>query len=192
MEDTLLFSVVTVALNEEPRIGTLLRSPDLETERNELEVLLIDNGSKDGTVDIMERYAATRTNVRTFVSKGSLGEAWQFGLDHAHGQYVIFLGADMALPRGTINTLRMLVSRHPSPNAIVAKLSPLFRRQGDLNNYLKGYLLADTGKDGPWKECMFHSGGLVVDRLLAQKVRFDPTLPTSEDGDFSYRFLKSG
>ena len=86
----------------------------------------------------------------------------------------------------------MLVSRHPSPNAIVAKLSPLFRRQGDLNNYLKGYLLADTGKDGPWKECMFHSGGLVVDRLLAQKVRFDPTLPTSEDGDFSYRFLKSG
>ena len=83
MEDTLLFSVVTVALNEEPRIGTLLRSPDLETERNELEVLLIDNGSKDGTVDIMERYAATRTNVRTFVSMGSLGEARQFGLDHA-------------------------------------------------------------------------------------------------------------
>ena len=75
LEDTLLFSVVTMALNEEPRIGTLLRSPDLETERNDLEVLLIDNGSKDGTLEIMERYALTRTNVRTFVSISSLGEA---------------------------------------------------------------------------------------------------------------------
>src|SRR5438876_3117183 len=104
IEETLPFSVVTVAFNEESRIGTLLRSPDLETERNELEVLLIDNGSRDGTLDIMERYAATRINVRALVSMGSLGEARQFGLDHAHGQYVIFLDADMALPRGTINT----------------------------------------------------------------------------------------
>src|SRR5438093_12180821 len=124
MEDTLLFSLLTVALNEEPRIGTLLRSPDLETERNELEVLLIDNGSKDGTLDVMERYAATRTNVRTFVSKGSLGEAWQFGLDHAHGQYVIFLGADMAFARGTINTLRLLASTLPSANALMAQETP--------------------------------------------------------------------
>lgn len=64
------------------------------------EVLLIDDGSDDGTVEICREYAAKYRGV-TLVEKanGGVSSARNIGLDLAKGEYVLFVDADDAVTR---------------------------------------------------------------------------------------------
>jgi len=188
----IFLSIAVVALNEEKRLSTLLHSIDCQRRPSvNIEVVLIDNGSVDGTLRIMEEYRDTHEMVHLEVHPGTLGSAWDRALRAARGDYVAFLGADMQLPPGWLTTIAELLREHPC-DAIVAKIVPLFRYQGPLNAYLSAYHLGDTAADGPWMESTFHDGGLVVRRDRALEIGFDSHLPVSEDGEFSYRFLEKG
>ena len=185
-----LLSIIVVALNEEKRLPTLLKSISNEASNNDIQVIMIDNGSTDRTYKVMQEYAGAHKNVKVAIIRGPLGHAWNEALKMADCEYVMFLGADMYLPRGWYERIRKLLSRGRY-DAVVARLIPLFRYQGPLNNYDLAYFLGDTASDGPWREPTFHSGGLIVRRDAALKVGFKP-LPTSEDGEFSFRFLRAG
>ena len=188
MSNNCLLSIIVVALNEEKRLPPLLKSISNEAD-DDVEIVLIDNGSSDNTYRIMQEYARNHRNVKTTVITGPLGYAWNEALKIANCEYVMFLGADMYLPRGWYGRIRKLLTNNY--DAIVAKLIPLFRYQGPLTNYNLAYFLGDTAKEGPWREPTFHSGGLIVRRDAALKIGFKP-LPTSEDGEFSFRFLRAG
>ncbi|MDQ3870165.1 MAG: glycosyltransferase family 2 protein, partial [Chloroflexota bacterium] len=62
------------------------------------EVVVVDTGSVDETVDI-----ARRAGARVFRARwpGDLGKAHQLPLDHAHGDWVLALDADEALDPGS-------------------------------------------------------------------------------------------
>jgi len=186
-------SIVVVALNEQKRLPLLLKSIEVWLNSDApLEVILIDNGSVDGTLQIMRRYSDRYDSVRVLRYTGAFGSTWNLGVRLARGEYVVFMGADMALPSNWLNTFKELVSRYKECDAFVAKLLPLFRYRGSLNDYIRGYFLGDTAEDGRWHEHTFHSGGLIVRREVAVKVGFKPNLAVAVDGDFSYRFLQHG
>ena len=64
--------------------------------RRDWELIVIDGGSKDGTIEILQSHAR---HIAYWHSRpdGGIYDAWNLALSHASGEYVCFLGADDAL-----------------------------------------------------------------------------------------------
>jgi glycosyltransferase involved in cell wall biosynthesis len=59
-----------------------------------LEILVIDDGSTDGTMAVAQRYANERVRCLTYIGTGGPAGARNMGLAHARGTFVAFLDAD--------------------------------------------------------------------------------------------------
>lgn len=68
----------------------------LSQKSNEVELIVIDGGSTDDTVDIIRSYGA-RIHYWESASDRGIAHAWNKGVDHASGDWILFLGADDSL-----------------------------------------------------------------------------------------------
>lgn len=86
------FSIITVCYNASTTIRATIASV-LDQAYQELEYIVVDGKSSDGTVDILRDIADKRL---TFVSEEDSGiyNAMNKGLKMASGDYLIFMGAD--------------------------------------------------------------------------------------------------
>jgi dolichol-phosphate mannosyltransferase len=89
-------SIVIPAYNEERFIGTLLeriRAVDLAAVGLTKEVIVVDDGSKDGTVGIASAFTDVR--VHRMPRNGGKGQAVRAGIGLATGEYLIIQDADL-------------------------------------------------------------------------------------------------
>jgi hypothetical protein len=95
-----LVSVIVPTLDEAHAIGRLLDS--LAQQAGPFEIVVVDGGSSDGTVEI----ARARENVR--VATGTRGRAAQMnrGAELAGGEVLWFLHADCVAPPGALTAVR--------------------------------------------------------------------------------------
>jgi dolichyl-phosphate beta-glucosyltransferase len=98
-------SVVVPCYDEERRLpASLVRLQEfLEGFGHPYELLIVDDGSKDGTVALAEKAAAANPNIRVLQypdGKGNQGKgaAVQHGMLHARGDWVLFTDADLSTP----------------------------------------------------------------------------------------------
>ncbi len=95
-------SVVIPAYNEEERIVATLRSvcDYLKVRRIRAEVIVVDDGSSDGTADLVEELARTRKEVRLLRQPRNLGKgaAVRAGMLAARGAWRMFSDADGSTP----------------------------------------------------------------------------------------------
>ncbi len=89
-----IFSIIIPIYNCAPFLKECLDSV-LEQTYQEYEVYMIDDGSTDGSVEILKEYASKHKNFY-YISgaHGGAGAARNIGLNQANGDYVIFLDAD--------------------------------------------------------------------------------------------------
>jgi len=92
-----LVSVIVHALDEEEYIGGTLKSIRNQTYEN-LELIVVDNGSKDETARIAEDYNA---RVERLEERG-ISKAKNYGALKANGSLLAFLDADMAAQQDLI------------------------------------------------------------------------------------------
>lgn len=99
------FSIITVTYNAERWLERTILSV-LSQSYSSIEYILIDGGSKDGTVDIIKQYEA---GIAYWISEPDHGlyEAMNKGLRRATGDYVWFLNAGDTLY--TADTLQKIV-----------------------------------------------------------------------------------
>lgn len=65
----------------------------------DMEVLLINNGSTDESLQVCRKYASEHSCFKVFdIEISSIGGARNFGLKHATGDYIMFIDADDFLP----------------------------------------------------------------------------------------------
>lgn len=89
-----LISVVVPIFNAEAYLPYCLRSIESQTYKN-LEILLIDDGSTDGSGRLCDEYAARDSRVRVIHQENrKLWAARNRGLSEAEGVYIIFPDAD--------------------------------------------------------------------------------------------------
>ena len=98
-------TVVVPCYNEEralphfmPEIQRI--AAQLAARQVEVEILLVDDGSKDGTLGLLRDYAKQYENVRYLSFSRNFGKeaAMYAGLEHARGDYVAIMDADLQDP----------------------------------------------------------------------------------------------
>ena len=92
-------SVVIPMLNEEASVGPLLERLARVLDRLALvsEVILIDDGSRDGTAALLERAAAKDRRLRVILFRRNYGQtaAMMAGIDHARGRIIVPMDGDL-------------------------------------------------------------------------------------------------
>lgn len=80
----------------------------------DFELLLVDDGSSDGCIDMIKEYASLDSRVQAAFIKGT-GPAMprNYGLDHARGQYVLFLDSDDYLVVDALESFAKIIEEHP-------------------------------------------------------------------------------
>ena len=87
-------SIIVPVYNAE---NTLRQCVDsiLNQEYKNLEVILVDDGSKDGSPAICDEYAVKDKRVKVFHKEnGGVSSARNLGLDHAQGEWIAFIDSD--------------------------------------------------------------------------------------------------
>jgi glycosyltransferase involved in cell wall biosynthesis len=95
-----LLSVVAPVYNEEALIDDFYARVCSALDATEFELVLVDDGSSDGTTAAIERLSATDPRVRAIFLSRNFGHqtALTAGLDHARGDAVVMLDADLQDP----------------------------------------------------------------------------------------------
>jgi len=94
-------SVVIPTFNEALRIERTLREVDgyLRRAGYAYELLVVDNGSRDGTAELVERLAESFDSLRLISERGAgKGSAVRAGVRQSLGEFVLFMDADHATP----------------------------------------------------------------------------------------------
>lgn len=98
-EAALELSLVIPAYNEEQLMPATLQLLDgyLEAHHPEYEILVVDDGSRDGTARLVEEIASAQPRLRLLSQPANLGKgrAVQRGVMESRGDFIIFMDADL-------------------------------------------------------------------------------------------------
>jgi dolichyl-phosphate beta-glucosyltransferase len=99
-------SIIIPALNEEARLPATLQKIDafLKQQSYSAEVIIVENGSKDDTVGVVQRFAKDHPYIKLFagVPRGK-GRAVKRGMLEACGEYRFICDADLSMPIEEVN-----------------------------------------------------------------------------------------
>ena len=93
------FSIIVPTFNEEWILAKTLGAIRNHLSHVDFELIVTDDGSTDRTCDIAERYADRA--VRLTGDKGTSGANRNRGARVARGEYLVFVDADVSIPRAT-------------------------------------------------------------------------------------------
>ena len=96
----LLISIITVSFNAVRYMEQTITSVMAQTYPN-LEYIIIDGGSRDGTVDIIRKYESRLAYWHSQPDRG-IAHAFNLGLAQAHGDWILYLNADDILLEPTV------------------------------------------------------------------------------------------
>lgn len=90
-----LISIITPVYNHEKFIGDTIDSIINQTYQN-WELLIVDDCSKDGSWDVIQKYAEKDKRIKAFRNNENKGliPNWKFLIDNSKGEYVAFLEGD--------------------------------------------------------------------------------------------------
>lgn len=113
-------SIIVPVYNVEQYISDCLESI-VSQNTNEIEALLIDDGSTDNSLAICREYAAKFENIKVFHQENKgLGYTRNRGVDLARGEYLAFLDSDDYVPSDIYHKL-YLVAKKTNADIILGK-----------------------------------------------------------------------
>ena len=96
------YSIVIPAYNESARLGATLEKvlAYVHAQGWDAEVIVVNDGSRDNTADIVQTYAAKDPALRLVENPGNHGKGYSVrnGMLHARGKTVLFSDADLSSP----------------------------------------------------------------------------------------------
>lgn len=99
-------SVIVPVYNVETYLERCIQSLLKQDLLDQIEILLVDDGSTDQSGTICDDYARKNPQISVYHKKnGGLSDARNFGLDHARGKYILFVDSDDFVELDTCSSL---------------------------------------------------------------------------------------
>lgn len=177
----LFISIIVPVFNADNYLSECIDSI-LRQDFIDFELLLIDDGSNDDSAKICDNYKLADSRIIVIHQKNQgVSVARNVGLDHAKGEYILFVDADdIMLP----DSLSIMCKHMDSSNADVALASSKVLAKGKL----LPYHVYHSGFTNDAMGCMSHPAlwGYVFRKSVIREhhIRFIPGLAYSEDRVF--------
>ncbi len=112
-----LISIITVVYNSQQFLEGTIQSIQAQSSNN-FEYIIIDGGSTDGTLDIINQYSEVVTHFISEPDKG-LYDAMNKGLRIASGDYIWFVNSgDKIYDEDTITLIESIANQYKTPDVI--------------------------------------------------------------------------
>ena len=175
-----LVTVITSIFNGREHVGGCIESV-LRQEYPNLEHILVDGGSRDGTVEILRQYD---DRVALWKSEPDSGiyDAWNKGLKEARGEWICFVGVDDELLPEAVCRYMQLAARHPDAEYLSSRIHVI---------HPSGYVKV---LGGPWSwprfsriMCTPHVGAMHHRRLFERLGAYDTSYQIVADYELLLR-----
>lgn len=190
------YSIVVPVYNRPDEVDELLQSLTQQTLQD-MEVIIVEDGSDIPCQDVVRRYAASLQLRYYEKENGGPGPARNFGAERSQGEYLIFLDSDCMLPPGFLQAVDDELCRHEcdawgGPDRAHDSFTPVQRAI----NYSMTSFLTTGGIRGGRKqmERRFYprSFNMGIRRSLYRQLGGFSSMRFGEDIDLSLRIYASG
>lgn len=107
-------SIVIPVYNVEKFLEKCINSLLEQTiDKSKIEVVLVDDGSTDSSPEICDKFAKEYDFIHVHhVANGGVSSARNYGIDNAHGKYILFLDSDDWLTKKSIKNIVSFFNKH--------------------------------------------------------------------------------
>lgn len=193
-------SVIIPMYNAESYIRQCIRSVIGQTYRN-LEILVIDDGSTDGSPGICRQFSLADSRVRLYRQEnGGVSRARNYGLDIASGEYIFFLDSDDAIHPLLLEEMMGQVQTQRARMVFCdcARMDSLLLEDTmdsvSAEDERPGWLTAEGAGAEEWFHITYTKelSGIcgLISRACIGKLRFEEGLAIGEDTLFMYRMFR--
>ena len=179
-------SVIIPAYNAEHTIQETLESVQKQTF-SDFEIIVIDDGSTDRTLDIVREIADPRIKCFSY-ENGGVAMARNLGISHATGEFIAFLDADDMWTSDKLELQLGALQKYPEAGVAYSWTYFLYENEQqsyvDTSNFYEGDVYADL-----LIKNFLHNGSnpLIRKQAIDTIGLFEITLVSCEDWDFYIR-----
>ena len=187
-----LVSIIIPVYNAERTLCKCLDSI-LGQDFNNYEIILVNDGSKDSSLDICNEYGSKHHNISVInQNNAGVSSARNAGLDIAKGDWITFIDSDDYIEVGFFNCLDtynedliILNSKNLSPSgnisdSLFSKTNNQLHEKSNITHFISNNI-DNTLYRAPWAK--FYK------KELIQDIRFDTNMKIGEDSHFVFRYL---
>lgn len=110
-----LISIVIPVYNEEENIRRSLES----INNDSVEIVIVNDGSTDNTLEVCREYEAKNTNIRVFTQENQGQNAARYrAIKEASGEYIMFLDSDDSYNPNTVSRVIETIEKYNHPDII--------------------------------------------------------------------------
>ena len=201
MGDPITLSIIVPVYNIEAFLPESLDSLAKVQFDAPYEIIVIDDGSSDGSLAILRAWEETHKQLRVITGpNGGVSRARNAGMDAAKGKYITFVDGDDTVEPGFFQIAVKEMEENGwdmvQGNARFIKDNKLFRVQPGSDGLPDGRLETEKSEDlmewffGNCEILMLCVWGKVYRRELLEGVRFIPDIRIAEDQKFVFDVLK--
>lgn len=149
---------------------------------DEYEIICINDGSKDSSLEILNKYALAHSNIRVIDQQNSgVSFARNVGLEHANGDYIWFIDSDDLIKENCLQEIKAIISTNEYDRIIIN--SRTFETTDDL--FSKETKLIESWKDSVVWRSIFKKKFLNDNNL-----RYHPGLIFGEDALYIFECFR--
>ena len=179
-----LISVIVPVYNVESYLRRCVESIIVQTYPD-LDIILVNDGSSDASGAICDEYALRDSRIRSFhVKNGGVSTARNYGIEHARGQFIVFVDGDDFIHCQMIERLYTAIRDGIGEKKIdeIEQEQKIIGQKALLDDlyYLKRPFQA-VEITAVW--------GKIYCRSLLKDIRFDPLMSVGEDFLFNYEYM---
>lgn len=184
-------SIIIPCYNASEFISETLESIFKQSHRN-YEIIIVDDGSTDKSAEIIQKVKEPLTYI--FQKNGGVSKARNTGLEHATGDYILFLDADDLLETDFLKARIEALQKYPKLLFACSKAN-LINEKSELLGVAYHAVCEDvvyeicTYKPG---YCSCPSNYLIKKEIIRHGLRFEESLSNSADRFFLLKLNKIG